>query len=59
MSKRTRNRAKSKHRPRDSRTLRVNAIAEAICKASGTHQFIFYRGDNYGCCPRCGSEVLL
>ena len=53
------NRARAKDRPRTSEQLRNSHIGsdKHPCYGKG-HEHIFLRGDRYGCCKRCGNEVL-
>jgi hypothetical protein len=56
-----RNRANDKDRPRTPGLLRevpMNSPAGKKCKEAGGHDHIFQRFDRYGCCTRCGDEVL-
>lgn len=58
-----RNRANDRDRPRDSHELRQVYLvdrpqANRCSKETGGHNHVFQRGDRYGCCTRCGDEVL-
>lgn len=56
-----RNRANDRDRPKDTLELRQIKFTDArakACKAAGGHDHIFQRFDRYGCCTRCGDEVL-
>lgn len=54
-----RNRAKEDDRPQFKADLRESSIngPKHPCWERG-HEHIFARGDRYGCCVRCGNEVL-
>lgn len=56
-----RNRANDSDRPTKPQQLRevpLDSVAGKKCKDAGSHDHIFQRFDRYGCCTRCGDEVL-
>lgn len=57
--KRTANRALTSDRPDRSEKLRVSHPRGPAhpCFESG-HNTVFLRGDRYGCCTKCGNEML-
>lgn len=53
-----RNRHNSKDRPERENECRSGLISlQTQCKLLG-HDWVFKRFDNYGCCTRCGCEVI-
>jgi hypothetical protein len=58
----TRNRASTSDRPRDSDSCRevplVDRPQPGRCHKERGHAHVFRRGDRYGCCAKCGDEVL-
>jgi hypothetical protein len=54
-----RNRKDTADRPRKAKDLRESLLFVGHqCREAGGHDHVFARGDNYGCCTRCGDEVL-
>ena len=56
------NRAFNKNRPTKIHELRSidNTLKTHFChKDNGGHDYRFYPFDNYGCCSKCGSEILV
>jgi len=53
-----RNRAMSKDRPNEPKACRAGSMAHAkrFCKQG--HNWKYIPWDNYGCCDKCGCEVL-
>lgn len=59
-----RNRANAHDRPRTASTLREVPLVKSDspvqnrCRECQGHEHVFMYGDRYGCCTRCGDEVL-
>lgn len=57
-----RNRANDRDRPKEPKDLRevpLSSIGGRACKEAGGHDHVFIPYDRYGCCTRCGDEVLV
>lgn len=60
-TKHLRNRALDRDRPEkphELREVRMDSPAGKKCKEAGGHDHVFLVMDRYGCCTRCGDEVL-